>query len=113
MKVNPAKCKAMQVTNKRNPIATSYILDGSTLDWVTEFRYLGVTINEKLSWTPQCQGAAVKANRMLGLLKRSMKGSHLHAKLRAYKTLVRPHLEFAIQAWSPHYQKDINTLEKV
>ena len=113
MKVNPAKCKAMQVTNKRNPIATSYILDGSTLDWVTEFRYLGVTINEKLSWTLQCQGAAVKANRMLGLLKRSMKGSHLHAKLRAYKTLVRPHLEFAVQAWSPHYQKDINTLEKV
>ncbi len=30
-----------------------------------------------------------------------------------YCTYVRPKLEFAIQAWSPFYNKDINELEKV
>ena len=30
-----------------------------------------------------------------------------------YKSLVRPHLEYAIQAWSPYLQCDIDTLEKV
>ena len=30
-----------------------------------------------------------------------------------YKTLVRPHLEYAIQAWCPYYQKDVIKLEKV
>jgi len=29
------------------------------------------------------------------------------------KTLVRPHLEYCISAWSPHYQTDKKLLEKV
>jgi len=30
-----------------------------------------------------------------------------------YKTYIRPHLEYAIQAWSPYLQKDIECLESV
>ena len=30
-----------------------------------------------------------------------------------YKTVVRPHLEYCISSWAPHYQKDRNLLEKV
>jgi len=30
-----------------------------------------------------------------------------------YKTYIRPHMEYCIQAWSPHFVKDIETLEKV
>ena len=75
------------------------------------FHYLGIMINEKPSWMPQCKEAAIKANRMLGLLKCSLKGSHISAKVRAYKTLVRPLLEYTVQVWSPRCQRDINTLE--
>jgi len=33
--------------------------------------------------------------------------------LSLYKSLVRPHLEFSVQAWRPHFQKDIDLIEGV
>ena len=30
-----------------------------------------------------------------------------------YKTYIRPHVKYCVQAWSPHLAKDIQTLEKV
>ena len=33
--------------------------------------------------------------------------------LTIYKAYIRPHLEYCIQAWSPHLVKDIEVLEKV
>ena len=113
LKLNTDKCKVMQITNKRNPIIFPYTLGTHGLEWVDSYTYLGVTYNGKLSWTAQCQQAAAKANMMLGLLKRVMKGSHTQAKVRAYRSIVRPHLEYCVQAWSPHYQKNIEILESV
>ena len=33
--------------------------------------------------------------------------------LRLYKSLVRPHLEYSISAWSPHYYKDKVLIERI
>ena len=33
--------------------------------------------------------------------------------LQLYKTLVRPHLEYYIQFWLPHYREDVDALERM
>jgi ribonuclease P/MRP protein subunit RPP40 len=54
-----------------------------------------------------------KANRVLGMIKRTFTNKSKYIMLRLYKSLVRPHLEYCVQTWSPYYQKDIDLLEKV
>lgn len=54
-----------------------------------------------------------KANRMLGLIKRTIQFKDPCILVRLYKSLVRPHLEYCSAAWNPHYSKDKILLERV
>ena len=56
---------------------------------------------------------ANKANAVLGQLKRAFSIRDKQTTLKLYVTYVRPHLEFAIQAWCPWTEGDINLLEAV
>ena len=50
---------------------------------------------------------------MLGMIHRTYDDKSKDTMLKLYKSLVRPHLEYAIQAWRPYKQKDIDSMEKV
>ena len=59
----------------------------------------------------QCGIAASKVNQILGLIRTIMyKEKELIVPL--YKAIVRPHLEYCIQAWR-QYRKDIDKLERI
>ena len=56
---------------------------------------------------------AQKANCTLGCIKRSVASRLREVILPLYSVLVKPHLEFHIQMWSPQYRRDIDLLEHV
>ena len=80
---------------------------------ITEEKDLGVIISNDLKVGKQCGKAANKGNQILGLVKRTVISRKKTVILNLYKTLVRPHLEYCIEAWRPHLVKDIEKLEKV
>jgi hypothetical protein len=57
--------------------------------------------------------AAKKGNRMLGMMKRTIVSREKEIIIKLYKSLVRPHLEYCVQAWNPFLKKDIELLENV
>ena len=57
--------------------------------------------------------AAARGNQMLGLIKRTFSTRRREVMLKLYKSLVRPHLEYCGPAWSPHYQRDVDKLERM
>ena len=61
----------------------------------------------------QCNKAVGSANKRLGMIKRNFKFKSRIVMLPLYKSKVRPHLDYFVQAWRPHYRKDIDELEKV
>ena len=61
----------------------------------------------------QCAIAAAKGNHILGLIRRNIVYKEKEIIIPLYKTIVRPHLEYCIQAWRPYCKKDIDILERV
>ena len=59
----------------------------------------------------QCRIAASKGNQVLGMLRRNITYKENSLIVLLYKAIVRPHLEYFIQAWSPYLRKDIDMLE--
>ena len=61
----------------------------------------------------QCGIAASKGNEILGLIRRTITYKEKHLIVPLYKAIVRPHLEYCIQAWRPYRKKDIDKLERI
>ena len=57
--------------------------------------------------------AVKNANFILGLIRRSIKNKNKHIIVKLYKGLVRPKLEYCVQAWRPFLKGIIENLEKV
>ena len=66
-----------------------------------------------MDWLDQTETAINKSARVLGMLKRCLKGPNLQTQLTLYKTLIRPVLEYASCAWAPYKQAQIDMLEKI
>jgi hypothetical protein len=88
-------------------------LHGHTLDHVTKAKYLGVTISSDLKWESHINNITKKANNTLGFLKRNLNISSVSMKEQAYKSLVRPSLEYACSVWDSYLQQDIDAIERV
>ena len=70
----------------------------------------GVTsANMKVS--EQCGIAVSKGNKIPGLIRRNVTYKENKLIIRLNKAIVRPHLEYCIQAWRPYRKNDIDTLE--
>ncbi len=83
------------------------------LETVTSTKYLGVTICSDLSWDMHINHLCNKANKTLGFLRRNIKVSSRKIKSMAYKSFVRPVLEYASSIWDPYTEQNISKLEAV
>ena len=99
--LNPAKCEALAITNKRSPIKFTYTISQKSVSWSNLVCYLGVNVNSKLRWSSHCQIISAKAIKTLNCIKHLMFGCSREAKSKAYKPIVRPILEYAYVMWSP------------
>jgi hypothetical protein len=111
MKFNVNKCKVMHVG--RGNAKSDYQMAGSVLGKTREEKDLGVIVVDTLKPAAQCAKAAKTAMSVLGQITRAFRYRDRRVFLQLYKQYVRPHLDFAVQAWSPWQQGDKDALEKV
>lgn len=83
------------------------------LEEITEEKDLGVFVTSDLEWNKQCTVAAMKANRTLVQIKNCFKSLGRESLRRLYTSLVRPHLEYAVNMWRPYLKTDVKIIERV
>ena len=111
----PVECYMMQLTKTlTNKIQASYTIEGTVLENVESIKYLGVTITNDLKWNTHIINICTKANvRTLGFLRRNVYSCPKDVKEAAYKTMVRPILEYGSSVWDPDTQGLQDEFEKV
>ena len=113
---NKDKCKVMHIGKKKEK--RKYYMQNDVgikvpLETVSEEKDLGVLFSNSLSFRNHITKSIAKANQMTGIVKRTFEYLNPEVFITLYKTLIRPHLEYANVIWRPHMRKDIENIERV
>ena len=88
-------------------------MNDTVLEEVKEFKDLGILTDCSLSWNSHTDMITAKANRMLGLIKRTCKDLKDTATLKTlFCSLVTSNLECCSVVWSPFTKRNIDNMDK-
>ena len=111
MLLNFGKCKCIHIGYGN--MDEEYKMGDAVLDRTTQEKDLDVTFSADMKVSDLCGIAASKGNQILGLIRRTIVYKEKQLIVPLYKAIVRPHLEYCIQAWRPYRKKDIDKLERI
>ena len=86
MEFNSSKCFVIHVTHCKFAVTSQYPLYEHVLDSVSSSKYLGVTLNEDLTWNDDSQNTVSPASKTLGFLKRNTRTQNPCFREVFYKT---------------------------
>ena len=118
LKFNHGKCHVMHHgrNNPQHPYQM-YLHGGNeqleNIGTTEEEKDLGVFFGPNLNFTHHVHKVAAKANKMIGLIKRSFANLSKDVFVLLYKALVRPHLEYCSCVWNELTKRDASKLESV
>ena len=98
---------------QEKPLVHNYCIVTSPIKEATSIKYLGVQIDNKLTWNDHIQYITHKAAQVNGFLYHNLRQCPSNIKSTCYKCMVRPILEYASTVWDPHTNVNITKLESV
>ena len=98
LKINTSKTKYMIIKNKYNVISTQSNIDvciyGNKIELVNEYKYLGVIIDDQLSFSKHAGYVTSKIAKKINLLGRISNVTTQWTRTVIYKSIISPHLNY-------------------
>ena len=111
LRLNTAKCKSCHF-GRSNP-SHQYHLSNVPISQTSVVNDLGVLLSQPLHFKEHVSSVVLRANRMLGMLKKSFRTRDPKTILILYKAFVRPVLEYGSILWNPYQRNLIDRIEGV
>ena len=92
----------MRITHKQDKSKQPYYMWNAELKLVDSCKDLGVYVSRDLSWSHHVDEIVNKANKVAGLLKRTVGSKNRESFSLLCKSLVRPISEYACPVWSSY-----------
>ena len=108
---NVDKCRVLHL-GPGNP-HSNYDMSGHILSSTKSEKDLGVLVDSSLNFHSQTSAAVAKANKLLGIIKKSFASLSKELLPPLFKTLIRPHLKFGNSIWGPQSRGDQKLIERV
>ena len=87
------------------------MINNTLIERVTEFNFLGLTVNEYMNWNSHTLKIANKISRKLGVMNRLKRYLPISAMKLMYDSLILSHLQFGITNWGLEWDR-ISKLQK-
>lgn len=110
LRVSPDKCHILRIGNSPQ---FEFKLGDQIIPEATEVRDLGIIVDSSLTFSQHCIGLEKSGRRSAFQTLRCFQSGRVSPLVHAYKTYVRPKLEYATQVYYPQTRKDSKAVENV
>lgn len=113
MALNVKKCASMFFGLKRNDVVPKVTADGEEIERVSCTKYLGVWIDEKLSFKCHAMKVIAKMNKRLALLRRLQAKMTYESKVIYFKSIILPNIDYCSSIFLHFNDSDVKTIQRV
>jgi len=85
-------------------------INGITIEKVTEIKFLGIPIDNKLSWKPLIGHIQRKISKNIAIINKAKYVLNYKALYILYSCLILPYLIYGIEVWGNNYKSSLHSL---
>ncbi len=113
LSLNVKKSKYMIFHKPQKKIPSlKLIMNDTIIEKVSEFDFLGLTLNQHLNWKCHIDKISNKISRSIGILNKQKHFIPLQSRLHIYSSLILSYINFGILSWGYHCERIIKLQKK-
>uniref|UniRef100_A0A8C6MDJ7 Reverse transcriptase domain-containing protein n=1 Tax=Nothobranchius furzeri TaxID=105023 RepID=A0A8C6MDJ7_NOTFU len=107
LSMNVTKTKFIIFGNRKITNEIIIKINGIVIEQVHTYKFLGITIDEKLSWKPHIDDIKLKISKNIGLMSRMRFVLNIKSLQILYNSFILPYLSYGVEIWGNNYRANI------